>query len=189
LPSPYTTPFMIRVRACSIRCRCHSSCRRSRFSQLGTQIWRSDSSSNNCRISCASWRSVFCLPTRFVRISAACPIHNSNCSSESSRSNQRASSLAQSPRAPSSPAPRDQGRTSPLPRGVAVAVPVTPLCCLVQHHQVYSGLARRHCHGINYSINREPCLARRAGRQTCYQPAIKTSILTRQMILLVSEGR
>src|SRR5215470_5523185 len=30
--------FMMRVRACTIRCRCHSSCRRSRFSQLGTQI-------------------------------------------------------------------------------------------------------------------------------------------------------
>src|SRR5262249_15410122 len=28
--------FMMRVRACTIRCRCHSSCRRSRFSQLGT---------------------------------------------------------------------------------------------------------------------------------------------------------
>ena len=27
--------FMIRVRACTMRCRCHSSCRRSRFSQLG----------------------------------------------------------------------------------------------------------------------------------------------------------
>jgi uncharacterized protein DUF5681 len=26
--------FIIRVRACTIRCRCHSSCRRSRFSQL-----------------------------------------------------------------------------------------------------------------------------------------------------------
>jgi hypothetical protein len=30
--------FMIRVRACTIRCRSHSSCRRSRFSELGTQI-------------------------------------------------------------------------------------------------------------------------------------------------------
>jgi len=34
--------FMIRVRACTIRCRCHSSCRRSRFSQLGTQIRGND---------------------------------------------------------------------------------------------------------------------------------------------------
>jgi hypothetical protein len=31
--------FMIRVRACTIRCRCHNHCRRSRFSQLGTQTW------------------------------------------------------------------------------------------------------------------------------------------------------
>jgi hypothetical protein len=30
--------FMIRVRACTIRCRCHNSCRRSRFSSIGTQI-------------------------------------------------------------------------------------------------------------------------------------------------------
>src|SRR5262249_14339061 len=29
---------MTRVRACTMRWRCHSSCRRSRFSQLGTQI-------------------------------------------------------------------------------------------------------------------------------------------------------
>src|SRR5215469_11098958 len=29
---------MIRVRICTSRCRCHSSCRRSRFSRLGTQI-------------------------------------------------------------------------------------------------------------------------------------------------------
>ena len=35
------------------------------------------------KISCASWRSVFCLRTRFVRISAASPIHNSNCNSAS----------------------------------------------------------------------------------------------------------
>jgi hypothetical protein len=40
-PSLSATPcswFMIRVRACTIRCRSHSSCRRSRFSELGTQI-------------------------------------------------------------------------------------------------------------------------------------------------------
>src|SRR6266851_4865481 len=29
---------MIRVRICTMRCRCHNSCRRSRFSPLGTQI-------------------------------------------------------------------------------------------------------------------------------------------------------
>ena len=49
------------------------------------------------RISCASWRSVFCLRTRLVRISAASPIHNSKFSSASSRSNQRACPLASIP--------------------------------------------------------------------------------------------
>jgi hypothetical protein len=47
--------FMIRVRACTIRCRCHSSCRRSRFSQLGTQISGKRSSISSCRISRASY--------------------------------------------------------------------------------------------------------------------------------------
>ncbi len=89
--------FMIRVRACTMRCRCHSSCRRSRFSQLGTHTWGKRFSSNKRRISCASWRSVFCFRTRFVRISAASPIHNSNCNSASSRSNQRACPLASIP--------------------------------------------------------------------------------------------
>ena len=37
-----------------MRCRCHSSCRRSRFSQLGTQIRGKPSSSSKRRISCAS---------------------------------------------------------------------------------------------------------------------------------------
>jgi hypothetical protein len=36
--------FVICVRACTIRCRCHSSCRRSRISQLGTQIFGKRSS-------------------------------------------------------------------------------------------------------------------------------------------------
>ena len=49
---------------------CHSSCRRSRFSQLGTQIFGKRFSNSNCRINCASCRSVFCLRTRLVRISA-----------------------------------------------------------------------------------------------------------------------
>src|ERR1035438_2007262 len=40
---------------------------------------------------------VFCLRTRFVRISAASPIHNSYCNSPSSRSNQRACPLASIP--------------------------------------------------------------------------------------------
>src|SRR5882724_10403558 len=88
---------MIRVRACTIRCRCHSSCRRSRFSPFGTQICGKSSFSINFRISSASWRSVFCLRTRFARIFAASPIHNSNFSSESSRSNQRACPLASHP--------------------------------------------------------------------------------------------
>jgi hypothetical protein len=39
----------MRVRACTMRCRCHSSCRRSRFSQLGTQICGNRSSTSNCR--------------------------------------------------------------------------------------------------------------------------------------------
>ena len=89
--------FMIRVRACTIRCRCHSSCRRSRFSQLGTQIRGKRFSISSCRISCASCRSVFCFRTRFARISLASPIHNSNGSSPSSRSNQRACPLASIP--------------------------------------------------------------------------------------------
>jgi hypothetical protein len=38
--------------------------------------------------------SVFCLRTRFVRISAASPVHSSKCNSESNRSNQRAFPLA-----------------------------------------------------------------------------------------------
>jgi hypothetical protein len=80
-----------------MRCRCHSSCRRSRFSQLGTQIQGKRSSSNRSRISWASFRSVFCLRFRFVRISAASPIHNSKCNSTSSRSNQRACPLASIP--------------------------------------------------------------------------------------------
>src|SRR5450759_2553095 len=72
--------FMIRVRACTIRCRCHSSCRRSRCSQLGTQICRKRSSSNNLRISCASWRSVvkevpLAGPKLFVSYSWTSPDH------------------------------------------------------------------------------------------------------------------
>src|SRR5207302_304328 len=81
---------MMRVRTCTMRCRCHNSCRRSRFSQLGTQICGKSSFNMSLRISCASCRSVFCLRTRLLWISAASPIHNSNCNSASSRSNQRA---------------------------------------------------------------------------------------------------
>src|SRR3954449_11607075 len=73
--------FITRVRICTKRCRCHSSCRRSRLAASGTQIRGKRCSIINRSNSCASWRSVFCLRTRFVRISAASPIHNSNCNS------------------------------------------------------------------------------------------------------------
>src|SRR5262244_2985575 len=89
--------FMMRVRACTIRCRCHSSCRRSRFSQLGTQIRGKRSSISKRSSSRASSRSVFGLRTRLVSISAASPIHNSKFSSASNRSNQRACPLASIP--------------------------------------------------------------------------------------------
>ena len=101
--------FMIRVRACTIRCRCHSRCRRSRFSPLGTQICGKRSSNNNRKISSASWRSVFCLRTRFVRISAASPIHNSNRNLLNNRSNQR----AYPPSLNVPPGLRDRGKTFP----------------------------------------------------------------------------
>ena len=72
-------------------------CRRSRFSQLGTQICGKSSFSMSFRISCASCRSVFCLRTRRARISAASPIQSSICNSDSSRSNQRPCPLASIP--------------------------------------------------------------------------------------------
>src|SRR5438093_684144 len=81
---------MMRVRICTSRCRCQSSCRRSRFSPSATQIRGKRSSIRSRSSSSASWRSVFCLHTRLVRFSAASPIHSSNCTSVSSRSNQRA---------------------------------------------------------------------------------------------------
>ena len=68
---------MIRVRVCTIRCRCHSSCRRSLFSPLATQIRGKRRSNSKRRIGWPFWRSVFCLRTCFVRISAASPIHSS----------------------------------------------------------------------------------------------------------------
>jgi hypothetical protein len=58
---------------------------------------RGQRSSSSTRRSCASWRSVFCLRTRFVRISAESPMRNSNCNSATSRSNQRACPLASMP--------------------------------------------------------------------------------------------
>src|SRR5215469_7407229 len=44
--------FIIRVRACTMRCRCHSSCRISRFSQLGTQICGKSSLSSRLNVLC-----------------------------------------------------------------------------------------------------------------------------------------
>src|SRR5258708_25194958 len=81
--------FMIRVRICTSRCRCQSSCRRSRFSGLGTQMRGKRFSSSNFSNSWASWRSVFCLRTRLALISAALPIHTSIPSSTSKRVRKR----------------------------------------------------------------------------------------------------
>src|SRR5271169_1048118 len=88
---------MIRVRICTSRCRCQSSCRRSRFSGLGTQIRGELLSQISRSISRASSRSVFCLRTRLVLISAGSPIHNSKPSSASNRSNQRECPVASIP--------------------------------------------------------------------------------------------
>src|SRR6266852_1328905 len=69
---------MIRVRICTSRCRCHSSCRTSRFSGLGTHTRGKLFSSNSFNRSWASWRSVFCLRTRLGLTFAASPIHTYN---------------------------------------------------------------------------------------------------------------
>src|SRR5215469_3408308 len=66
---------MTRVRICTSRCRCHSSCRRSRFSALGTHTRGKRSSSSNCSSSAASRRSLFCFRTRLALICAGSPIH------------------------------------------------------------------------------------------------------------------
>src|SRR5216684_6464692 len=68
---------MIRVRICTNRCRCHNSCRKSRFSGLGTQICGKLFSSISLRRSRASLRSFFRFLTRLVLISARSPIHSS----------------------------------------------------------------------------------------------------------------
>src|SRR6266478_9286980 len=88
---------MIRVRICTSRCRCQSSCRRSRFSGLGTQIRGKRFSSSSFRISRASSRLVFCFRTRSLLISAASPIHTSKPNSASNRSNQREYPVASMP--------------------------------------------------------------------------------------------
>src|SRR6266851_1416489 len=76
---------MIRVRICTNRCRCHNSCRRSRFSGLGTQICGKLFSSISLSRSWASLRSVFSFFTRLALISAGSPIHSSKPNSASSR--------------------------------------------------------------------------------------------------------
>src|SRR5262245_34723647 len=88
---------MIRVRICTKRCRCHSSCRKSRFSGLGTQIFGKRSSNRSFSSSLASSRSAFGFLTRLALISAGSPIHNSKPSPASSRSNQRAYPVASMP--------------------------------------------------------------------------------------------
>src|SRR6202166_5054714 len=88
---------MIRVRICTSRCRCQSSCRRSRFSGLGIQIRGKRSSSINCSRSWASLLSVFCFLGRLVLISAGSPIHSSKSNSASNRSNQREYPVASIP--------------------------------------------------------------------------------------------
>jgi serine/threonine protein kinase len=88
---------------------------------LGTHILGKSSLSMSFRISCASWRSVFCLRTRLVRISAASPIHNSISSSANNRSNQRACPLASIPtrtRAPPAASSPEGNRYTPTHPGV-----------------------------------------------------------------------
>ncbi len=120
--------FMIRVRACTIRCRCHNHCRRSRFSQLGTQTWGNRFSSSKRRISCVSAdpSSVCALASSGsqsrLRSTARTPTRRAAV-----QTNERAHSLP-SRGAPSHPGFRVRGRNSPLPRGAPVVVPVALLC-------------------------------------------------------------
>jgi len=79
---------MIRVRICTSRCRCQSSCRRSRFSGLGTRFEKAifqQQLPHKSGILAVG----LCFLTRLVLITAASPIHTSNPNSASSRSNQR----------------------------------------------------------------------------------------------------
>jgi transposase len=71
--------------------------RRSRFSQLGTQIRGKSSFSRSLRMCRASSRSVFCLRPRFARITSASPLHSSTPNPSSNRSNQRPCPLASMP--------------------------------------------------------------------------------------------
>ena len=105
---PRAADSSLRVRICTCRSRCHSSCRKSRISASGTQIRGKRSSIISRSNSCTSCRSVFSLRTRLVRISAASPIHNSSFNSLSKRSNQRAPRWLPSPPARSVPRARDK---------------------------------------------------------------------------------
>ncbi len=89
--------FIIRVRACTMRWRCHSSWRRSRFSQLGTQIGGSRPSATSPEYAVHLVDPFFVCGRRLRRISDASPTRSSNFSSASSRSNQRACPLASIP--------------------------------------------------------------------------------------------
>jgi hypothetical protein len=172
---------MIRVRACTMRWRCHSSCRRSRFSQLGTQICGNRSSSSNCKISRASWRSVFCLRIRWC----GSRLHRRSTTQSATRpAAVQTSAHARWPpfrHAPAGPQPSPRGKTSPPRRDAPAAFPETLPCPYrpkrfaetrgenlllvmiivrllspepvgwIQHHQLYLGRGSRHCHGINYA--------------------------------------
>jgi hypothetical protein len=61
-----------------------------------------------------------------VRISDASPIHNSNCNSAMSRSNQRACPLVPCRRVPLPPVPRGHDKTLPHPLGTAAGALAVP---------------------------------------------------------------
>ena len=109
-----------------MRCRCHSSCRKSRFSQFGAQIQGKRFSISNRSSSCASCRSVFCLRTRLLRIWAASPMRNSKWSSPSRRSNPRAVHWLPFPGIRFPLEHGGPGRTALLLRGAAAAARLNP---------------------------------------------------------------
>src|SRR5215469_5837241 len=107
--------------------------RRSRFSALGTHPRGKRSSSSSCSSSAASRRSVFCFRTRLALIFAGSPIHSSNPSSASSRSNQRHVRSPPSPLAHCILLPSARDRTSLLlHRCDSVAVHRIPRCRYLQ---------------------------------------------------------
>ena len=174
--------FMIRVRACTIRCPCHNSCRRSRFSQIGTQIRGKRSSSSKRKISRASSRSVFCLRTGLLPIS----LHRRS-TTQGSATNGHVHWLPSQPvgRLPGLP---DRGKTFPLPHDVpVVALPSLPFpyrltqfvgtgVIIRAYHDHCSaptsellvwidppsllGCCSRHCYGIIYTTNRRVTIKR-----------------------------